>query len=76
MEDEEKNTNQANEPMPEYHKQEIRFFNSFEEMNEDQYRHWLSLTPVQRLAEHYMLLMRIYNYKDKISLYDKIYFQT
>ena len=70
----EKDKNQLNELAAEYQKQEISFFNSFEEMNEAQYAHWRSLTPVQRLAEHYSLLIRVYNYKDEYSPYDKIYF--
>ena len=64
----------VNEPQAEYSKKEIHFFNSPEEMNEHQYRHWLSLTPEQRLAEHYELITRFYNYKENNSPYDKIYF--
>ena len=73
MNKEDKN-NKVNEPQSEYLKQEIHFFNSPEEMNEDQYRHWLGLTPQQRLAEHYSLVTGAYNYADKKTLYDKIYF--
>ena len=74
MSEKEPDKNKVNEPNAEYQKQEIRFFNSFEEMNESQYAHWRSLTPVQRLAEHYKLIIRLYNYKDEYTLYDKIYF--
>ena len=74
MNEEDKNNNRVHEPQAEYHKQEIHFFNSPDEMNEHQYRHWLGLTSVQRLEEHYSLVTRAYNYIDKISLYDKIYF--
>ena len=64
----------VNEPQAEYLKKEIHFFNSLEEMSEDQYKHWLSLTPVQRFAEHYSLITGAYNYTDNTSPYDKIYF--
>jgi len=48
-----------------------------EEMEKDNYRHWLSLSPEQRLAEHLQLLSQIY--KDKVEkangiLFDKIHF--
>ena len=76
MSEEGENKNKVNEPQAEYKKPEIQFFNSFEEMNESQYAHWLSLTPVQRLAEHYTLLTGIYNYKNIPSSYDKIYFDS
>jgi len=67
--------NTVNEPQVEYRKQEITFFNSFEEMNEHQYRHWINLNPEQRLAEHYALVTGVYDYKDSVSpSYDKIYF--
>ena len=74
MSEEQANKNTANEPQTEYRKQEIKFFNSLEEMNEHQYKHWRSLSPEQRLAEHYLLITRIYDYKEQNSLYDKIYF--
>jgi len=74
MSEEEKNKNRVSEPQAEYRKPEIQFFKSFEEMNESQYLHWLSLSPEQRLAEHYLLLTAAYNYKGKTPLYDKIYF--
>lgn len=50
---------------------------SMEEMEKDNYRHWLSLSPEQRLAEHLQLLSQIY--KDKVEkangiLFDKIHF--
>lgn len=50
---------------------------SLDEMRTDNYRHWLSLTPEQRLAEHYFLITHIYKdqlEKSKSLLYDKIYF--
>ena len=65
MSEDEKNKDKASEPQAEYGKQEIKFFNSFKEMNEDQYRYWLSLTPEQRLADHYKLIIQIY--KDEIE---------
>ena len=74
MSEGEKNKNEVNEPHAEYSKNEIVFCSSFEEMNEHQYRHWLSLTPAQRLAEHYILVTAVYDYKDNASAYDKIYF--
>lgn len=59
MSDEEKK-NTVNEPQAEYAKQEIKFFNSFDEMNEEQYKYWRSLSPEQRLADHYNLIIQIY----------------
>lgn len=61
----EKDENKVNEPSAEYHAPELRIFNSFEEMNEDQYKYWRSLTPEQRLADHYNLLTQVY--KDEIE---------
>jgi hypothetical protein len=66
---EHKKKNAANEPLAEYRKPDVQFFNSFEEMNESQYRYWLSLTPEQRLAQHYNLIMQIY--KDEIAMNKK-----
>jgi hypothetical protein len=60
MSEKDDNKDKVNEPMANYAKQEISFFNSFEEMNESQYKYWLSLTPVQRLANHYKLITQIY----------------
>jgi hypothetical protein len=81
MSEEEKNKNKVSEPHAEYvapKKPSGVYKNitisSFEEMREDNYRHWLSLTPEQRLTEHYSLIIRAYNYKDTYSPYDKIYF--
>ena len=51
MSEKDPDKNKVNEPSAEYQKQEIRFFNSFEEMNESQYAHWRSLTPEQRLND-------------------------
>ena len=87
MSEKDENKNKANEPAAEYNSpQEInKLYNavtisSFEEMRNDNYRHWLSLTPEQRLAEHYKLLIQVYNYKDEIEknkqpLYDAIIFR-
>jgi len=91
MNEEEKDKSQmpdkVNEPQAEYRsgkkyeapissdKQEITICSSLEEMNEHQYRHGLSLSPIQRLTEHYKIITGIYNYKDNGSpVYDKIYF--
>lgn len=65
MKEEEKHKNKVNEPAAEYAKQQINFFSSFEEMNEAQYKYWLSLTPEQRLADHYKPITQIY--KDEIE---------
>ena len=84
MSEEEENKNNVNEPQAEYLPQQKTGYmynavtiSSFEEMREDNYRHWLSITPEQRLAEHYVRITTMY--KDEIAqtkglLYDKIYF--
>ena len=82
--EEEKNISKANGPREEYTAMQkpggtykTVTISSPEEMRLDNYRHWLSLTPEQRLAEHYVLITHIY--KDQLEqnqslLYDKIYF--
>ena len=75
---------EANEPETEYVTQQklgniykTISISSMEEMEKDNYRHWLSLTPEQRLAEHYYLITHIYKdelEKSKGTLYDRIYF--
>ena len=84
MSEDDKNKNQVNEPQAEYTaSQKISTvyntltISSFEKMREDNYLHWLSLTPEQRLAEHYVLITSIYKdelEKNKNLPYDKIYF--
>ena len=74
MSEEKEDKSKVNEPSADYSKSEIRFFKSFEEMNEDQYEYWRRLTPAERLAGHYEMIAGIYNYKDTFTLYDRIYF--
>ena len=80
----EKKGNKVSEPQEEYTSSQkpgdvykTITISSVEEMRTDNYRHWLSLTPEQRLAEHYVLITNIY--KEQLAqnqslLYDKIYF--
>lgn len=37
---------------------------SLNEQEESNYRYWLSLTPEQRWAEHFKLLLRVYGKRD------------
>ncbi len=81
---EKKDENKVNEPAGEYSSPQklgdiykTITISSLEEMEKDNYRHWLSLTPEQRLAEHYYLITQIYKdelEKSRGTLYDKIHF--
>ena len=51
MSKEEENKNKVNEPGAGYRKQEIVFFNSFQEMNDRHAMQMASLTPEERLNE-------------------------
>lgn len=43
-------------------KEKTLIFSSFEEQETDNYRYWNSLSPEERLNEHFKLICRIYNY--------------
>ena len=88
MADEKKNNkpknSEVNEPAAEYVAQtklgdvfKTITISSLEEMDNDNYRHWNSLTPEERFAEHYEMISRMYRdelEKSKGTLFDKIYF--
>ena len=63
MENEEKKADHVNEPQAGYSasaKRRITFFKSFEEAAEADYEFYRNLTPEQRLAMHYELMIRVY----------------
>lgn len=58
--DETKDFNSAEEPSQAYettNSNRFQTFNSPHEINESQYEHWRKLSPIQRLQEHYKLLL-------------------
>lgn len=79
MSEKDESKNKVNEPAAENANQEITFFNSFKEMNESQYKYWASLTPEQRLINHYKLITEIYKdelEKNRNTPSDKIIFRN
>ena len=49
MSEKDSDQDKVNEPAAEYQKQEIRFFNSFEEMNDADAKEMATFSPVQHL---------------------------
>lgn len=57
----------VNEPAAVYKKNSIRFFNSFEEQEEERIKFIVAQNPVDRIKETVQLILRIYPKKENTS---------